>query len=258
MLKALLFDMGGTLEDVSHRPEFNENCGKKIHAYLEAQGLDPAMNPAGLMEHIEARYKAYRKWTLDQGREVSPFDLWSQWLLKGFTINQTRLRIVADNLAVLWERNYYRRSLRPEARPMLEALKQQGLALGIISNTPSYTQVHTILYEYGIRGYFDCIYLSVISGCRKPDAGLFLAAACDLGVLPGQCIYVGDTVSRDVRGPRTAGYRGCIRIHSDLAASSDEGCGTEGEEADYLVASLMEIPDLVKNIRNADHKEERE
>jgi putative hydrolase of the HAD superfamily len=156
---------------------------------------------------------------------------------------------VADNLANIWERNYYSRSLRPETLPVLEALKQQGLVMGIISNTPSYTQVYEILHEYGIRGYFDCIYLSAVSGYRKPNAELFLAAACDLGALPGQCIYVGDTVSRDVRGSRLAGYLDSIRINSELTNGSDAGLGTEGEEAGYLVSSLMEIPGIVQSLR---------
>jgi putative hydrolase of the HAD superfamily len=134
---------------------------------------------------------------------------------------------------------------------MLEALKEQGILMGIISNTSSYTQVIEILHEYGIHGYFDCIYLSAVSGYRKPNTELFLAAAADLGVLPEACIYVGDTVSRDVRGSRLAGYFGSIRINSGLTAGSDTGFGTEGEEADYPVASLMEIPDIVKSIRNA-------
>jgi putative hydrolase of the HAD superfamily len=249
MLKALIFDMGGTLEDVCHKPEFNESCGRKILDYLAGQGMGVNLSPAALMERLEDQARAYRKWGVEQGIELGPFELWSQWLLKGLEVNQNRLRTVADNLANIWERNYYSRSLRPEAPPMLEALRQQGVPMGIISNTSSYTQVVEILHEYGIHDFFSSIYLSAISGRRKPDTELFLAAAADLDALPGQCIYVGDTVSRDVRGSRLAGYLGCIRINSDLTSGSDAGFGTEGEEADYFVNSLMEIPDIVKRIR---------
>jgi putative hydrolase of the HAD superfamily len=252
MLKALIFDMGGTLENVFHRPEFNESCGKKIKDYLAVQGmdLDLDLGPTALMEHIEAQSKAYRKWGVGRGIELGPFELWSKWLFKGLKPNQVRLRTVANNLANIWERNYYSRSLRPETLPMLKALKEQGIRMGIISNTSSYTQVIEILHEYGIHDFFDCIYLSAVSGYRKPNTELFLAAASDLRVLPGECIYVGDTVSRDVRGSRLSGYLGSIRINSELTKGSDAGLGTEGEEADYPVASLMEIPDLVRSIRN--------
>jgi putative hydrolase of the HAD superfamily len=250
VLKALIFDMGGTLEDVFHRSEFNESCGKKIQDYLAAQDIHIEMSPAAIMEHIETRNREYRKWGVEKGIELSPFELWSQWLLDGLVMNQTRLRAVANNLANIWERNYYSRSLRPEAPAMLEALREQGVSMGIISNTSCFTQVYEILYEYGIRGFFGCVYLSVISGYRKPNTELFLAAAADLGVLPGECIYVGDTVSRDVRGSRLAGYRASIRINSELTGASDAGFGTEGEEADYLVAKLTEIPEIVKTIKD--------
>jgi putative hydrolase of the HAD superfamily len=260
MLKALLFDMGGTLEDVFHRSEFNEGCGKKIQDYLAAQGIRIALSPAAMMEHIESRNREYRKWGLEKGIELSPFELWSQWLLDGLVSNQTRLKTVADNLANIWERNYYSRSLRQETMVMLEALKKQGVVMGIISNTSCLTQVREILHEYGIHDFFGCVYLSAVSGCRKPNTELFLAAAADLGVLPGECIYVGDTVSRDVRGARLAGYLASIRINSELTGISDAGFGTEGEEADYLVAKLSEIPEIVKGIRgsgDADRKEEK-
>lgn len=39
MLKALIFDMGGTLENVYHKTEFNEGCGKKLLAYLARHGI---------------------------------------------------------------------------------------------------------------------------------------------------------------------------------------------------------------------------
>jgi putative hydrolase of the HAD superfamily len=255
MLKALLFDMGGTLEDVFHRPECNEDCGKRIQDYLTAQGIHIALSPVAMMEHIEARNREYRRWGVDRGIELSPFELWSQWLLDGLVSNQTRLRTVADNLANIWERNYYSRSLRPEAPAMLEALREQGVSMGIISNTSCFTQVREILHEYGIYEFFGCVYLSVVSGCRKPNTELFLAAAADLGILPGECIYVGDTVSRDVRGSRLAGYLASIRINSKLTGASDAGFGTEGEEADYLVAKLTEIPDIVKKLRMSGKEE---
>jgi putative hydrolase of the HAD superfamily len=85
---------------------------------------------------------------------------------------------------------------------------------------------------------------------RKPNPELFFAAAGDLGFALTECIYVGDTISRDVRGAKLAGYLGSIRINSELTGGSDAGFGVEGEEADYPVKNLMEIPDIVRRINN--------
>jgi putative hydrolase of the HAD superfamily len=254
MLKALVFDMGGTLEDVVHKPEFNIPCGELLLGYLGGHGIRFDLGPGEFMNHLEERHKAYRKWGTDQRRELAPFDLWSQWFLKDMDYNQDRLRIIADNLANLWERNFYHRSLRPEAPEMLRELKESGFALGIISNTSSYTQVIEILHQYGIHQFFNCIYLSAASGFRKPHPELFLAAARDLDSLPGECVYVGDTISRDVRGARLAGYAASIRIESMLSGGSDAGI-TQEEEADYLITNLNEIPGIAGKIRGGTIKE---
>ncbi|MDR0623301.1 MAG: HAD-IA family hydrolase [Treponema sp.] len=299
MLKAFIFDMGGTLEDVVHRPEFNLPCGKLLLEYLERHGIRFDSSPGDFMNRLEKQHKAYRIWAVEQNRELSPFDLWSQWFLKGMKYNQDRLQVIADNLAGLWELNYYRRSLRPEAPAMLRELEDMGFSLGIISNTSSHTQVIGSLHQYGIDHYFSSVYISVTSGFRKPHPELFLAAARDLGALPEECVYVGDTISRDVRGARLAGYAATLRIESLLSAGSDAGInnpGTrfpgnvsgrgrlflkgggglmpfftalrfprrrtgswalnplarikqEGEEADYLITGLNEIPGIAGKLR---------
>jgi putative hydrolase of the HAD superfamily len=241
--------MGGTLEDVVHKPEFNLPCGERLLDYLAGHGIRFCLSPGDFMSRLEGRHKDYKKWAADQNRELSPFELWSGWFLKDMDYNRDRLQIIADNLAGLWELNYYHRALRPEAPAMLRELKGMGFSLGIISNTSSHTQVIGSLLQYGIHHYFNCIYLSVTSGFRKPKPEIFLAAARDLGVLPDECVYVGDTVSRDVRGARLAGYAASVRIDSLLSAGSDTGIKQEGEEADYLITGLNEIPGIANKLR---------
>ncbi|MDR1637095.1 MAG: HAD family hydrolase [Treponema sp.] len=246
MLKALLFDMGGTLEDVAHSPECNIPCGKKILSYLETHGIGIGMEPEEFMRRCEEKNKEYRRWGQDNQRELSPYEIWSRYYLKDFNIGEEKLRIIAENLANIWERNFYTRSLRKDAPAMLERIRERGLAMGIISNTASLTHVIENLHEMGIHRYFaGCIYLSSLSGYRKPGRAIFIEAAADLGVKPFEAAYAGDTVSRDVRGARDAGYLATIRIASELTAGADAGFNTQGEEADYFIRNLSEIPGIV-------------
>jgi putative hydrolase of the HAD superfamily len=249
MLKALIFDMGGTLEDVVHKPEFNVPCGKKLLAYLARHGIVIDRSPEDFMQDLEQKNKAYRKWGVENRRELTPYELWSEWYLKDQHIDWDVLRVIADNVADIWERNFYLRTMRSETPALLEQVQAQGIKMGIISNTACLTQVTAILHEYHIRQYFDCIYLSSISGFRKPHPELFRAAARDLEAKPEESIYVGDTVSRDVRGSRLAGYLASIRIDSMLSGGSDAGFNVEGEDADYHIANLMEIPEIVRGIK---------
>jgi putative hydrolase of the HAD superfamily len=250
---AVLFDMGGTLEDVVHGSDSNQICGEKILSYLKAHHINLNVGWKDLMEHCEAQNKAYRVWGVEHKQELMPFELWSEWYLKDYLGADQKallkLRIIAENLANIWERNFYHRSLRREVKPLLEALDQRGIRMGVISNTGSLSHVIENLHEYGIHHYFkDSIYLSSLSAYRKPGPQIFIEAALDLGVEPGRAVYVGDTVSRDVRGARAAGYLASIRIVSQLSAGSDSAFNTEGEEADYLVKSLLEIPAIIDNL----------
>jgi putative hydrolase of the HAD superfamily len=252
MLKALLFDMGGTLEDVARRSECNAAWGGKILSYLETHGIRTGMEPEEFMKRCEEKNREYRRWGTEMGLELSPYEIWSRYYLKDFDIDQEKLRIIAENLANIWERNFYTRGLRKDAPAMLERIRERGLAMGIISNTPSLTHVIENLHEMGIHRYFaGCIYLSSLSGYRKPGRAIFIEAAADLGAKPSEAVYVGDTVSRDVRGARDAGYLATIRIASELTAGADEGLNTQGEEADYLIGNLAEIPGIVDSIADS-------
>ena len=250
MFKAILFDMGGTLEDVAHTEACSVPCGEKILGYLRRHGVDLRIAPDEFMRICEAKNKEYRAWGTANHRELSPFEVWSLYLKDFPSVEQEKLRVIAENLANIWERNFYTRALRKETPALLAALKERGVPMGVISNTASLTHVTENLHEMGIHRYFaGCIYLSSVSGYRKPGKDIFIEAAADLGAKPHEAVYVGDTVSRDVRGARAAGYLAVIRIASELTAASDAGCNTAGEEADYFVQSLLEIPAIVDELR---------
>ncbi len=244
MVKSFIFDMGGTLEDVIHKPEFHDGCGRVLLQYLASHGIKIEMEPEAFALHLEQKNWEYRHWGMESLRELDPYSIWSQWYLKDFDVDQDRLRAIADKLANLWERNYYHRTLRPESRELLQSLQARGFRLGVISNTGCQTQVIEILHEYDLYHFFDTIYLSSIAGFRKPHVDLFLAAAADLGSAPAECVYVGDTVSRDVRGARAAGYAASVRIQSHLTQASDARYDIGEEEADHLVSSLLDILEL--------------
>ncbi|MDR1801777.1 MAG: HAD family hydrolase [Lachnospiraceae bacterium] len=252
MVKAAIFDMGGTLEDITHTPEMNRNCGELLLACLKRNGIELPETADELMEILEKRNCDYREWSLDNNRELTPYEIWSQWYLEDRAIDYDRLRVIADVLANIWERNFYKRTLRPDAAEMLNSLNNMSIRMGVISNTACLTQVIEILHEYGIHEYFGPIYLSCVSGFRKPHTGMFLAAAADLEITPDEAVYVGDTVSRDVRGSRAAGYRASIRIDSKITQRSDQNRAKDGEEADFVIASLSEIPGIIEKLNATD------
>ena len=63
------------------------------------------------------------------------------------------------------------------------------------------------LRTVGLSHHFKVSVAAHELGVAKPDAAIFLAACCELGVAPEDAVYVGDDVLLDVRGAQTAGLR---------------------------------------------------
>ena len=86
------------------------------------------------------------------------------------------------------------------------------------------------------------------AGIRKPSAEIFRIAERELGLGPEELAYVGDTLSRDVKGVRNAGWRLMIQIKNPGAAHRDKGLEHSGLKPDYLVEGLEEIPEIIRKV----------
>ena len=130
---------------------------------------------------------------------------------------------------------------------MLEGLKSMGLKLGIISNTASLYQVFQILDDYGIRGYFQDVTLSSVTGYRKPDHNIFKVSLYQMQSKAENCAYVGDTYSRDIVGAVRAGFGETFHIHSQLTAIKDTG--NYEEKPTHIISDIYEVYTILKEER---------
>ena len=243
-LEAILFDMGGTLEHLYYDRDMRLNATADLAQLLAEKGNPLSLTVPELYARIESGLHQYRAYQATANRELPPERFWADYLLADVGIPTSKIEALGDELSDFFETRFLRRQMREEAPEVLKALHQQGLIIGMISNTVSRTQVPALLSHYGIREYFNPIVLSVDYGWRKPDPRIFLHAANLAGVEPHLCGYVGDTVSRDVLGARRAGFGLVVRILSFLSSQVDKG--DEGVEADARIADLRELPDLLK------------
>ncbi|MBQ9328213.1 MAG: HAD family hydrolase [Solobacterium sp.] len=94
--------------------------------------------------------------------------------------------------------------LYPEARSTIEELKARGYLVGVLSNGDSYGQ-HRKLNRSGIEDLLDVLVVSGDTDTKKPDPKIFIETAEKLGVLPEECIYVGDSFRNDIYGSHLAG-----------------------------------------------------
>lgn len=91
----------------------------------------------------------------------------------------------------------------PGTKQVLRALKKQGYALGVISNSDG--RVGRLLDENKLTPFFEIIVDSAKLGIEKPDPRIFHHACSALNIQPRRALYVGDFYSIDVLGAKSAG-----------------------------------------------------
>ncbi|MBN1660190.1 MAG: HAD family hydrolase [Anaerolineae bacterium] len=242
-IRAVLFDMGGTLEELYYDDMVRHDATRGLQELLRTRDLDPALSLPDLQMTVLSGIAAYQAWRKDREVELPPERVWTEYILARQNLPAERLAAAAEDLMFFYETHYYIRTLRPEAPAVLEALHGKGVRLAIISNVMSHRLVPAMLAGYGIAHYFDPVVTSVGLGWRKPNARPFEEAARRLHLPPEACAYVGDTVSRDVIGARRARYGQVIQIPSFLTDTSDRA--TELVSPDAVIRDLMEVVDLV-------------
>jgi len=91
----------------------------------------------------------------------------------------------------------------PDVKPTLEALKEEGCRLGVITN--SERTLRDTLRDRDLLDYLDALIISEEMNAEKPDPSIFNAALERVGLPPESCVHVGNLMEVDVRGARQVG-----------------------------------------------------
>ena len=245
MIDTVLFDMGGTLEDIHVDDESRHASIQGVLDILRAHGIDPDKDFEIAASAINAGWERYGAYRDPRQRELKPEEIWGSFVLTDFGLDEESVRSYAEELAHMWEVTHYHRALRPHVREMLEGLKDLGMKLGVISNTASLYQVFDILKEYGIRDYFQDVTLSSVTGYRKPNPNIFMVSLHQVQSDPAHCAYVGDTISRDVIGPIRMGFGATFHIDSYLTRLKDTHVSPD-VKATYNIQDIYEVYTILK------------
>ncbi|MDI5965372.1 HAD-IA family hydrolase [Streptomyces sp. SL13] len=97
----------------------------------------------------------------------------------------------------------------PDTAEVLGALKERGLAVGVLSNIG--WDLRPVLRAYGVDGLVDTEVLSFEENVQKPDPRIFRIACDRLGLAPQDVLMVGDSAQHD--GGATA--IGCAFLQVD-------------------------------------------
>lgn len=126
--------------------------------------------------------------------------------------------------------------LYPEAKSVLEKLKEKGYKLGIIANQSLGTKER--LRSWGILKYFDVVAASAEEGIAKPDLRIFEIALGKAGCKPQNAVMIGDRIDNDITPANKIGMK-TVWIRQGFAKYSTPT--EEYEEADFVISNLNEI-----------------
>jgi putative hydrolase of the HAD superfamily len=101
-----------------------------------------------------------------------------------------------------------------ESMPVLQELRNRGLALAICSNWD--WDLHEAIESAGLTGAVDVVVSSAWVGARKEHPRIYAHTLDLLGIAAEDALFVGDTWTCDVDGPRAAGMRAVYLRRSHL------------------------------------------
>jgi putative hydrolase of the HAD superfamily len=240
-IKAVIFDMGGTIETFGFTHELRMNAMHDLVQMLKKGGIELGMSNEDLLQTIENGIKRYHDFCLMSLIEYSPERVWNDFVFKGLNVDREKVNLIAEELAMFVENRFYERNMRGEVPEVLKEIRKMGLKIGLISNVNSRGQVPENLEKYGIKDFFNPIVLSSEYGIRKPDPSIFHYAARLMNVPTSACIYVGDRISRDIIGSKKAGYKLSIQIEHDFK----HGESDEGANPDAVICNMKELLPLL-------------
>jgi len=127
---------------------------------------------------------------------------------------------------------------RRDVRPTLQALRDQGVALGLLSNTFWASDIHDEdLARFDLLDLLPTRLYSSQTGRLKPHPEAFQMALDALGVEPNQAVYVGDRLTTDIEPARKVGLWGVL-IKSPFREERLQDVMPD--------AVISELPELVK------------
>ncbi|MCW2785853.1 MAG: family hydrolase [Marmoricola sp.] len=230
-IEAVLFDWGGTLT-AWHDVDF----GAESAALAQAVGTeDPAHAPL-LLGAVQTVWG----WSRDEQRSATVADIFE---VAGLPHDPELLTAYYD----FWEPHTL---TDPQVGPMWAALKEQGIKVGVLSNTIWPRSWHEGFFRRdGVLEHLDGdVYTSEIPW-TKPSPLAFRAAMEAVGARdPSRCVYVGDRLFDDVWGAHNAGLKAIHIPHSVIPV--EQVGHTEGQP-DAVAHELVEIPAIVAGLCSA-------
>jgi putative hydrolase of the HAD superfamily len=127
----------------------------------------------------------------------------------------------------------------PEANVQtLDRLRRSGVKLALLSNAD--TLEIAAYSDSCLAGRFDVEIFSCEAGCAKPEPEIYALCLDRMGLSPGECVFVGDGGSDELRGAKAAGLR-TVFMSGAVEELWPERVAPRRALADHHIRSIPEI-----------------
>ncbi len=127
--------------------------------------------------------------------------------------------------------------LKPGARALLEALKEKGLRMALLTaGLPELAQA--AVARHGLSRYLEGLFFAQDVGLDKRDPEVYRIAAERFGVAPEECVLFEDA-PHNCAAAKAAGFR-VVGVYDDFYANQWD---LVRENSDRAVKSLLEVED---------------
>lgn len=214
MVKAVLFDLDGTLLD--RETSVEQFIAAQYERFIDRLSHIPKSDYVTRFIQLDCRGHVWK-------------DKVYQALVKEFEIGGMSWQTLLDDYEIQFKFHCVPFHSLVE---MLDALKQQGYLLGIVTNGLGHFQTRSIT-GLGIGDYFNVILISEVEQVRKPQPEIFQRAMNRLGVSAKDSVFVGDHPEADIWGAKSAKMWAIWKRNFHWQ---------EAKDADAIINELSEIP----------------
>lgn len=191
-LKAIFFDLGGTLLHLSY-PFFQREFARLNLALDETRFFVAVSEANAVISELMLRQAG----TTDASRLPLLFNR----LLESLDFPFEREHFIRDIILAEHRRANLWHYCLPDTDKLLASL-QERYRLAVISNADG--RAESLIAKAGLLPFFEFVVDSAIVGVEKPDPKIFEIATQKMGVAPEESLYVGDIYAIDALGAKRA------------------------------------------------------
>ncbi|MDH7478304.1 MAG: HAD family hydrolase [Candidatus Bathyarchaeota archaeon] len=248
-VRAVLFDLFDTLLLIRDGEAFYTPSLKKLHEFLVNNGVNVEFENFKRV-YFEVRDSLYAE--ASKNFEEPHFNIRVSRTLQRLRYNFDVFHPIVDGATIAFAEEFMRFVCLDDDAPYVLQKLHGKYKLGIVSNFAIPECVSKLLEKFELKKFFDTILISGAINKRKPCPIIFAKALEALNVSASETVFVGDTPSMDVAGPKALGIKAILIERKHSATDTSQSMVWKSKEEAYvkpdgIIKSLRELPSILED-----------